>query len=86
MTARCRLVALIAPLVLVVVACSGGGLASPTSPRAPSTTQVEFASYGYVNEARSAHQVDPQLELREVLARIAREHSEAMRNHGRTRI
>lgn len=81
MTARCRPVALLVPLVFFFVACSGGGGgATPTSPLVRSTAQVEFDSYGLVNDARSDNSVDPLLELREVLARIAREHSEAMRD------
>jgi len=83
MTARCRLVSLLAPFVVLLAACSGGGGGeSPTMPRVLSTAQVEFNSFGLVNDARSDNGVDPQLELREALSEVAREHSEAMRDGG----
>ena len=76
--------ALCIPAVLLLVACSGGGgTASPTSPVvSASTAQVEFDSYGLVNSAREEASVEPQLELREAIARVAREHSTAMRDEG----
>lgn len=79
----CRPACLLIPLVVLFAACSGGGgSATPTSPLAPSTAQLEFDSYGFVNSARSDNAVDPQLDLREAIARVAREHSEAMRDGG----
>ncbi len=83
MTARRLSVALLLPAVVLVLACSGGGGgATPTSPLVLSIAQVELDSYGFVNEARSDNEVDPQLDLRQALAQIAREHSEAMRDGG----
>ena len=79
---RLRPIAVLLPILLLAIACSGGGggPSTPTSPGALSTAQVEFDSYGLVNEARLENGVDPQLALREAIARIAREHSEAMRD------
>lgn len=78
---RCS-IALAAALLLV--ACSGGGGgAAPTAPTgSPSTPQVEFDSFGLVNGAREENGVDPQLELRERIAEVARRHSDQMRVEG----
>ena len=83
MNIRCfsvRLLLFSSALLLTLSACSGGGDASPTSPRAPSSAQVEFDSFNLVNGARSQNSIDPQLDLRETLAQVAREHSQQMRD------
>lgn len=69
---------------LLVGACSGGGGgAAPTAPTiAPSPPQVEFDSFALVNDARAENGVDPQLDLRERIAEVAREHSDQMRVQG----
>ncbi len=73
-----RLLLFSSALLVSLSACSSGGDASPTAPRVPSSAQVEFDSFNLVNGARSQNSVDPQLELRETLTRVAREHSRAM--------
>ena len=79
---RLSIVLLVSSSVLLILlsACSGGGDASPTAPGSPGTAQVEFDSFSLVNGARNQNDVDPQLELREALAQVAREHSQAMRD------
>jgi uncharacterized protein YkwD len=69
---------------LLLVACSGGGGgAAPTAPTvAPNVPQVEFDSFELVNGARAENDVDPQLDLRERIAEVARQHSEQMRAQG----
>ncbi len=74
----------VALAALLLAACSGGGGGTaPTAPTvAPSPPQVEFDSFGLVNDARAENGVDPPLELRESIAEVARQHSEQMRTQG----
>lgn len=80
---RRRQAVLFAALVLATASgCSRGGGGSPTAPGEPSPALVEFDSYALVNSARAANGVQPPLELREAIARVARDHSARMRDEG----
>lgn len=76
----CVRLLLVSSALPLLFACSGGGGVSPTAPGSPSTLQVEFDSFNLVNGARNQNDIDPQLELREALAQVAREHSQRMRD------
>lgn len=70
---------------LSLVACSGGGGDAPSTPTSPLAVQpasVELDSYTHLNTSREDHGVQPMLDLRERVARVAREHSEHMRDAG----
>lgn len=77
---RSRLGAL-AGIALLGVAC-GGGEDSPTTPHGTTVAEVEFRSFQLANSARSDSDVQPQLELAELITQVARAHSEAMRDQG----
>lgn len=74
--------AALAVIALLGVACSGGSSDSPTSPLGTSVAEVEFESFRLVNSARRDSNVQPQLDLDELVTTVARAHSEAMRDHG----
>ena len=79
--ARTGFVAL-AVFALVGVACGGGGESgSPTSPLGTSVAQVEFESFQLANSARSDSNVQPPLSHDDAISRVARAHSESMRDH-----
>lgn len=63
-----------------VAACGGGG-ASPTDPIVVSAAAVESQSFQLINTARGQEGIDP-LALDSELSRIARAHSEEMRDRG----
>ncbi len=71
---------LLAAIALLGVACGGGGADSPTTPLGTTVVEVEFESFQLVNSARQNNNVQPQLDLQERIARVARAHSEAMRD------
>lgn len=66
--------------VAFLVACGGGGN-SPTEPQVLSVAVVEDQSFQLINSARGEEGV-PQVTFDDQLSRIAREHSEAMRDRG----
>ncbi len=68
-------------VLLTLVAC-GGGSGGPTEPSDLSPFQVESQLSDLVNRARSAENVSPDLTTDQLLAQVAREHSEAMRDRG----
>lgn len=74
-------------LLLLAVACalgcsgSGSGSDSPTSPQILDAASVESQSFQLINQARSDEGVSS-LVFDNELSRIAREHSEAMRDQG----
>ena len=75
------------PALLIVavlaVGCSGSGEESPTSAGGSLTAaDVEFQSLQLANQARSSENIQPQLGQDPAVARVAREHSEAMRDQG----
>lgn len=71
----------LAAIALLGVACGGGGDSSgPTAPNGASVAEVEFESFQLANSARSNSNVKPPLNHDEKLSRIARAHSEAMRD------
>lgn len=65
----------------VALGCSGGGGDSPTAPRVVTAAAVESQSFQLINEARGAEGTEPVV-LDAELARIARQHSEQMRDRG----
>ena len=66
---------------LLGVACGGGGdSGSPTAPLGTTVAEVEFESFQLANSARSESNVQPQLNLDDTIARVARAHSESMRD------
>lgn len=67
--------------VAAVVACSGGGSDSPTSPQILDATSVASQSFELINQARSSEGVGL-VAFDSELSRIAREHSEKMRDRG----
>ena len=72
----------LAVFALLGAACGGGGdSASPTSPLGTTVAEVEFESFQLANSARSDSNVQPQLNLDEAIARVARAHSESMRDN-----
>ena len=72
---------LLTVVAMLGVAC-GGGSDSPTTPVGTSVVDVEFESFQLANSARRSSNVKPQLDLGEAIARVARQHSEAMRDQG----
>lgn len=84
MNSRCRYFLSCSALLSAVLlaACSGGGSDSSPTATLPgqSDAQIEFDSFGLVNDARAGNDVDPALELRETIAAVAREHSRQMRD------
>ncbi len=76
-----RLLAL-AAAGLLCLACSGGGPDSPTVPNGTSLAELEFLSFNLVNSARRDNSVEPMLDLDELIASVARAHSESMRDEG----
>lgn len=74
---------LLAFVTLLSAACGGGGGPDgPTSPLGTSVAEVEYESYQLVNSARQNNSVQPQLNLDELVAQVARAHSESMRDNG----
>ena len=72
----------LAVLGLLAAACGGGGGPdSPTTPLGTTVAEVEFESFQLANAARSESNVQPQLNLDEAIARVARAHSESMRDN-----
>ncbi len=72
-----------ATALIVVVGCSGASDGGPTAPPgAPEPQQVEFESFALVNVARTEAGVEPSVSFRDDLARVARAHSEDMRDQG----
>jgi uncharacterized protein YkwD len=70
-------------IALLGVACGGGSESnSPTTPLGTTVAEVEFESFQLVNAARNDSNVQPQLNLDDRVSRVAREHSEAMRDQG----
>lgn len=67
---------------LLLGACSGGSGdgRTPTSPLTTNKAAVEFDSFTQLNAAREENEVEPQLDLRERVAEVARRHSENMRD------
>lgn len=80
-TRECRLLAMAAAATLCL-ACGGGGPDSPTTPTATSLAELEFLSFDLANSARRDNNVQPMLELDELVAVVARAHSESMRDEG----
>ena len=77
-----RLLALAVP-ALLAAACGGGSdSGGPTTPLGTTVAEVEFESFQLANAARSDGNVQPQLNLDEAIARVARAHSESMRDNG----
>ena len=66
---------------LLGVACGGGGdSGGPTAPLGTTVAEVEFESFQLANAARSESNVQPQLNLNDAIVRVARAHSESMRD------
>ena len=73
----------LAACAMLGVACGGGGDgAGPTAPVGTSVAEVEYESLQLANSARRNSNVRPQLDLDEQVARVARAHSESMRDNG----
>lgn len=72
---------LLVVIAMLSVAC-GGGSSGPTTPVLTTVAEVEFESFQLVNAARRDGNVQPQLGLEEPITRLARRHSEAMRDQG----
>lgn len=64
----------------LVLACGGGS--GPTAPVGPAVAEVEQRSFSLLNGARAAAGVTPAFGLDPDVARVARRHSESMRDHG----
>ncbi len=77
-----RITLLPAVLLSLAIGACGSGSGSPTEPADASPFQVEAQSADLVNRARNAETVSPQLATDQLLAEIARAHSEAMRDRG----
>lgn len=75
---------LLTAIAMLGVACGGGsgGADGPTTPNGTRVAEVEYESFQLANSARSDNNVEPQLSLEERISRVAREHSEAMRDEG----
>ena len=73
---------LLAFFAVLGVACSGGDGEGPTTPLGTTVAEVEFESFQLVNVARRNSNVNPQLQLDELVTRAARDHSESMRDNG----
>lgn len=73
---------LLVAVALFGVACGGGGSDGPTTPVGTTVAEVEFESFQLANTARRNDNVQPQLDLGEAIARVARQHSQAMRDQG----
>ena len=72
-----------AVIVLLGVACGGGGdSSSPTSLSGTTVAEVEYESFQLANSARQDSGVQPLLDLEDALTQVARSHSEAMRDQG----
>ena len=69
-------------VLLVLLAACGGSSDSPTAPADVSPFEVESKSTSLVNSTRSQEQISPLLTVDQVLAEVARRHSEAMRDQG----
>ena len=82
MAIRSSPVAMLSLTLLLIAACSGGGLLGPTTPGSVSVESVEFASFSLVNSERQTTRSGDQLARESLVARIAREYSEAMRDQG----
>ena len=75
-------VSLLAVAAVLGLACGGGGPGSPTTPGGTTIAAVEFESFRLANAARRDSNVQPQLERVEAITKVARAHSQAMRDHG----
>jgi uncharacterized protein YkwD len=74
---------LLAAIAGLGIACGGGGGSdSPTTPLGTTVAEVEFESFQLANSARRDSNIRPALDLDERVTRLAREHSEAMRDGG----
>lgn len=73
---------LLAFVTLFGVACGGGSDESPTAPLGTSVAEVEYESFQLVNSARQNNNVQPLLDLDDQVVRVARAHSESMRDNG----
>jgi uncharacterized protein YkwD len=67
--------------VVWVAACSGGGAGGPTSPSI-NVDSVELNSFSLVNKERAQASTITELERHAVIAQLAREYSERMRDQG----
>lgn len=72
----------LAVALLFTAACSGGGSDSPTNPTGFSLAEVEFLSFDLANGARREHSLDALSGPDNLVAAVARAHSEAMRDEG----
>ena len=77
-----RLAVAVLACVAILGAACGGDATGPTAVDAPTLADTEYRSYSLVNSSRQRHGVDPMLDFEEVLCKLAREHSEAMRDLG----
>lgn len=69
-------------LLLLGLALACGGGSSPTAPDGQGVVEVEQRSFSLLNGARAAAGVTPAFGLDPEVARVARRHSESMRDHG----
>ncbi len=72
----------LAAAVLLTAACSGGGGDSPTNPTGFSLGEVEFLSFDLANNARKDHALESLTGPDNLVAAVARAHSESMRDEG----
>jgi uncharacterized protein YkwD len=84
-TRRCPRTAglsVLAVIALLGAACGGGGADSPTTPVGTTVAEVEYQSFQLANSARRDDRVEPQLKFEELVTKVARVHSEQMRDRG----
>lgn len=67
---------------LGTAACGSGGGSGPTAPDGVDGVEVEQRSFQLLNDARANAGVTPAFMLDPALTRVARDHSESMRDHG----
>lgn len=73
----------VAAVGLLGLGCGGGGdSAGPTAPGVTSIVEIEFLSFDLANSARTDGGISPQLQFDDLVGRVARDHSEAMRDLG----
>jgi len=68
--------------LLVLSACGSGGGDSPTQAVAGVSGDIEFQSADLVNSERRSAAINPQLGIQNLIADVARQHSQAMRDQG----
>ena len=73
---------LLAVVAMLSAACGGGGGDGPTTPLGTTVAEVEYNSFQLANSARQNNDVQPMLDLDEQVARVARAHSQSMRDSG----